>query len=59
MKISNKRELQLIALNHSSDVEFKDFMKFYKDNTTEPFSLLVNNTTLPSENLLRFIENLS
>ena len=29
MKISNKRELQQIALNHSSDIDFKDFMKIY------------------------------
>ena len=26
-KISNKRGLQRIALNHSSDIQFKDFMK--------------------------------
>ena len=30
MKISNKRELQQIALNHSSDIDFKDFIKIYK-----------------------------
>ena len=30
MKIPNKRELQQTASNHSSDVDFKDFMKFYK-----------------------------
>ena len=30
MKIPNKRELQEIALNHSSDIDFKDFMKIYK-----------------------------
>ena len=29
MKILNKRELQQIALNHSSDIDFKDFMKIY------------------------------
>ena len=29
MKIQNKRELQQIALNHSSDIDFKDFMKIY------------------------------
>ena len=29
-KIPNKRELQQIAQNHSSDVEFKDFVKNYK-----------------------------
>ena len=31
MKISNKRELQQIALNHSYDIEFKDFIKVSKD----------------------------
>ena len=31
MKIPNKRELQQIALNHSSDIGFKDFMKISKN----------------------------
>ena len=30
MKIPNKRELQQIFLNHSSDIDFKDFIKIYK-----------------------------
>ena len=30
MKIPNKRELQHIVLNHSSDIDFKDFIKIYK-----------------------------
>ena len=30
MKIVSKRELQQIALNHSSDIDFKDFIKIYK-----------------------------
>ena len=30
MKIPNKSELQQIALNHSSDIDFKDFTKIYK-----------------------------
>ena len=30
MKIPNKRELQQIVLNHSSDINFKNFMKIYK-----------------------------
>ena len=38
MKILNKRELQQIALNHSSDTDFKDFMKIYKECTKEPYS---------------------
>ena len=49
MKIPNKRELQQIALNHLFDIEFKDFMKLYKDYSKEPFSFLVNDSTLPSE----------
>ena len=47
MKIPNKRELQQIALNHSSDIGFKDFIKIYKSCTAEPYSFLVNDTTLP------------
>ena len=46
MKILNKRELQQIALIHSSDIDFKDFMKIYKECTKEPYSFLVNDTTL-------------
>ena len=38
MKIPNKRELHQIALNHSSDIDFKDFIKIYKKCTTEPYS---------------------
>ena len=50
MKIPNKRELQQIASNHSSDTGFKDLMKFYKECTKEPFAFLVNDTTLSSHN---------
>ena len=38
MKIPNKRELQQIALNHSSDIDFKDFMKIFEKCTGEPHS---------------------
>ena len=47
-KIPNKWELQQIATNHSSDIDFKDFMKIYKKCTTRPYSFLVNDTTLRS-----------
>ena len=57
-KIPNKRELQQIALNHSSDIDFKGFMKIYKKCTAEPYSFLVNDTTLPSNDPLRFRKNL-
>ena len=58
MKIPNKRELQQIALNHSSDIDFKDFIKIYKKCTDEPYSFLVNDATLASDNPLRFRKNL-
>ena len=30
MKIPDKRELQQIAINHSSDIDFKEFINIYK-----------------------------
>ena len=58
MKIPNNRELQQIALNHSPDIDLKDFMNIYKNYTAEPYSCLVNDTTLPSDDPLRFRKNL-
>ena len=57
-KIPNKGELQQIALNHSSDIDFKDFMKIYKKCTAKPYSFLAIDITLSSDNLLRFRKNL-
>ena len=45
MKILNKRELQQIALNHSSNIDFKHFINIYRKCTAEPYSFLVNDTT--------------
>ena len=58
MKIPNKRELQQIASNHSFDNDFKDFMQLYKEYAEEPYSFLVNDTTLSSDNPLRFRKKL-
>ena len=58
MKIPNERELQQIALNHSSDTDFKDFIKAYKKCTDKPYSFLVNDTTLASDNPSRFRKKL-
>ena len=52
MKIPKKRELQQIALNHSRDINSKDLIKIYKC-TAEPYSFLVNDATLASDNPLR------
>ena len=38
MKIPNKWELQQIAINHSSDIDFIDFTKIYKNCTEDPYS---------------------
>ena len=58
MKIPNKRELQQIAINHSSDINTKDFINIYKKCTDKPYSFLVSDTTLASDNSLRFRKNL-
>ena len=58
VKIPNKRELQQISLNPSSDIGFKDFIKIYEECTARPYSFLVNDATLPSDNPLRFRKNL-
>ena len=59
MKIPNKRELQQIAINHSSDINTKDFIEIYRKCTDKPYSFLVIDTTLPSNNPLKFRTNLN
>ena len=58
MKIPNKRELQQITFNHSSDIDFQDFMILYKKSTAESSSFFVIDTTLASDNSSRFRKNL-
>ena len=58
IKIQNEKELQQTALNHSSDIDFKDFTKNEKC-TAEPYSFLVNEPTLRSDDPLRIRKNLS
>ena len=53
MKIPNKRELQQIVSNYSSDIGYKEFMKLYKDYTKETYSFLVNDATLSWDNPLK------
>ena len=58
MKTPNKKKLQQIAVNHSSDIDFKDFITIYKKLIAEPYSFLVNDATLPSDTPLKFRKNL-
>ena len=58
MKINNKRELQNIEISHSADIDYKDFIKMYRECTKEPYNFLAIDTKLPSSNTLRFRKNL-
>ena len=58
MKMNNRKELQNIANNHSAYIDYKDFMKIYRQCTKKPFNFLTIDTTLPSNNPLRFRKNL-
>ena len=57
MKIPNKRELQQIAFNHSSDIDFQEFMNLYKKCSAKPYSFLVIATADVSYNSSRFRKN--
>ena len=57
IKIPNKCELQQIAYNHSSNIDFKDFMTLYKKCTAKTRFFLVTDATLASDNLLCFRQN--
>ena len=59
MKIHNKRELQQIAIDHSADIDYRDFSKIYRSCTNEPYSFLTIDTTFPADNPMTFRENFS
>ena len=59
MKLHNKRELQQITINHSADIDYKDFLKIYRNCANEPYSFLTIDTTLPADYLMRFRKNFS
>ena len=46
-----------MAFNYSSDIDFQYFMNLYKKYTAKPYSFLVIDTTLASDNSLHFREN--
>ena len=53
-----ERELQQIVYNHSSDLEFKNFMNLSKKCSARPFSFLVTDATLAADNPSSFKKNL-
>ena len=58
MKINDKRQLQNIAINHSVDIDYQDFIKICRECTKEPYNFSTIDTTLPPSNPLRFSKNL-
>ena len=58
MKINNKRELRNIADTHSTNIDYQDFIKIYRECTKEPYNFLTIDTTLPDSDPLRFRKNL-
>ena len=54
-KLNNKRELQNIAINHSADIDYKDFVKIYRGCTKTPYNFLTIDTTQPVDK--RFKKN--
>ena len=59
IKIYNRKELQQIAIDHSADIDYKDFLKIYRNCTNEPYSFLTINATLSTDNPVRCRKNFS
>ena len=54
MKINNRKELQNIAINHSGDIDYKDFVKIYRECIKITYYFLTIDTMLPASDPLRF-----
>ena len=52
-KLDNERELQNIAITHSADIDYKDFVKIYRDYTKELYNFLTIDTTQPDDKRFR------
>ena len=57
MEINNRKDLQNIAINHSADIDYNDFMKIYIKCTRELYFFQTTDTTLPVSDCLRFRKN--
>ena len=59
MIIFNRGELKNIAIDHSADIDYKDFVKIFRNCTKEPYSFFTVDTTLPADDPMRFRKNFS
>ena len=57
MEINNGKVLQNIAINHSADIDYNDFVRIYIECTRKRYSFLTIDTTLPASDPLRFKKN--
>ena len=58
MEINNKRELQNITINHSTNIDYQDSKNIYREYTKEPYNFLTIDSELPAGDLSRFRKNL-
>ena len=54
IKIQNRKELQEIDITHTSNIDFAEFKRLYRRYMAKPYSFLVLDTTLPSDNPSHF-----
>ena len=53
------RELQQIGIDYSADIDYRDFLKIYRNCTNEPYSLFTIDTTLTADSAMRFRKEFS
>ena len=58
LKINNKKKLRNIAHTHSTNIDYQDFIKAYRECTKQAYSLLTIDITTPDSDPLRFRKNL-
>ena len=58
MKISNRKELQSIEINHYADVDYNDVVRTWRECIKKPYSFFTTDTTLLASDSLRFRKNL-
>ena len=56
MKINNRKHLQQIAIDHSADIDYKGFLKIYRNCTKESYSFLTIDVHDPT---MKFRKNFS
>ena len=57
-KLNNRRELKNIAIDHSADIDYKDFIKMHRVCTKKPFNFLTIDTTKDNKFIKNFHETL-